>query len=325
MKKKKRFLVPVVLLLLIFGLAATAVLMTNRYLNKIVRVDDTVETVAPENEDFETDEDAGLPVIAPEEVTWGEETEVSLGDEKLINLLLVGQDRRPGEGRTRSDTMILVSVNQETKALSMISFLRDLYVQIPGYSDNRLNAAYVFGGFPLLKSALYTNFGVTVDGCFEVDFNGFMALIDQLGGVDIYLTAAECERIGKGTKEGMNHLDGRQALSYARIRKIGTDFARTGRQRTVLLACYDKIKQKSLTELLKLLDNALPYVTTDMKNVDIYGLLLNFFPMLNSVKINSYHIPPDGMYTNVYIRSMDVLYPDLSAIRNILKNEYLPM
>ena len=324
MKKKKRFVVPLVLLLLILGLAATAVITTNHYLNKIVRVGDTVETVPPEEEDFETDEDVGLPAMEPEEVDWGEPEEVSLGDDALLNILLVGQDRRPGEGRQRSDSMIVVSINQETKRISMISFLRDLYVQIPGYSDNRLNAAYVFGGFPLLKSALYTNFGVSVDGCFEVDFNGFMALIDQIGGVDIYLTAAEAERIGKGTSEGMNHLDGRQALSYARIRKIGTDFARTNRQRTVLLAAYDVVKQKSLPELLRLLDNALPYITTDMGNAEIYSLAMKLFPMLTSVQIGSYHIPPDGMYTNVYIRSMDVLYPDLYGIRYILKNEYLP-
>lgn len=321
-KIQKKYLIPAIIVLLIAALAVTAVVTTNHYLNKINRVGDDVDIVAPEDEDFETDENTGLEELDPEEVEWT--AAESLGDEKLINILLVGQDRRPGEGRQRSDAMIVVSINQENKKISMISFLRDLYVQIPGYSDNRLNAAYVFGGFPLLKSALNTNFGITIDGCFEVDFNGFMALIDQIGGVDIYLTAAECERIGKKTHEGMNHLDGRSALAYARIRKIGTDFARTNRQRTVLLAAFDVVKQKSLTELLRLLDNALPYLTTDMSNTEIYSLATKLFPLISSVKINSYYIPPDGMYSNVYIRQMDVLYPNLSAIRNILKTEYLP-
>ena len=80
-KKKKKHVVPLVILLLIVGLAAAAFLTTNRYLNKIVRVSDNVEIVAPENEDFETDEDTGLPALAPEEVTWGEETSISLEDE----------------------------------------------------------------------------------------------------------------------------------------------------------------------------------------------------------------------------------------------------
>ena len=321
-KIQKKYLIPAIIVFLILALAATAVITSNHYLNKINRVGDDVEIIAPEDEDFETEENTGLEELDPEQVEWGTVAE-SLGDEKLINILLVGQDRRPGEGRQRSDAMIVVSINQENKKISMISFLRDLYVQIPGYSDNRLNAAYVFGGFPLLKSALNTNFGITIDGCFEVDFNGFMALIDQIGGVDIYLTAAECERV-YGASEGMNHLDGHQALSYARIRKIGTDFARTNRQRTVLLAAFDVVKQKSLTELLRLLDNALPYITTDMSNTEIYSLATKLFPLISSVKINSYYIPPDGMYSNVYIRQMAVLYPDLGAIRNILKNEYLP-
>ena len=320
-KIQKKYLIPAIIVFLILALAATAVITSNHYLNKINRVGDDVEIIAPEDEDFETEENTGLEELDPEQVEWGTVAE-SLGDEKLINILLVGQDRRPGEGRQRSDAMIVVSINQENKKISMISFLRDLYVQIPGYSDNRLNAAYVFGGFPLLKR-LGTIETVLAIGCFEVDFNGFMALIDQIGGVDIYLTAAECERV-YGASEGMNHLDGHQALSYARIRKIGTDFARTNRQRTVLLAAFDVVKQKSLTELLRLLDNALPYITTDMSNTEIYSLATKLFPLISSVKINSYYIPPDGMYSNVYIRQMAVLYPDLGAIRNILKNEYLP-
>ena len=95
--------------------------------------------------------------LAPEEVDWSE-IEPFLDDD-LLNILLVGQDRREGEGRQRSDSMILCSINPATKQISMISFLRDLYVQIPGgYSDNRLNAAYVFGGFPLLMDCLlYTS------------------------------------------------------------------------------------------------------------------------------------------------------------------------
>lgn len=83
----------------------------------------------------------------------------------------------------------------------MISFLRDLYVQIPGgYSDNRLNAAYVFGGFPLLMDTLHTNFGVSIDGCFEVDFSGFQSVIDILGGVDIEMTSKEARTINIGTE-----------------------------------------------------------------------------------------------------------------------------
>ena len=94
----------------------------------------------------------------------------------------------------------------------MISFLRDLYVQIPGgYSDNRLNAAYVFSGFPLLMDTLHTNFGVSIDGCFEVDFSGFQSVIDILGDVDIEMTSKETKTINIGTEAGVYHLDGTKA------------------------------------------------------------------------------------------------------------------
>ena len=117
--------------------------------------------------------------------------------------------------------MILCSIDPDTKQISMISFLRDRYVQIPGgYSDNRLNAAYVFGGFPLLMDTLQTNFGVSIDGCFEVDFSGFQSVIDILGGVDIEMTSKEARTINIGTEAGVYHLDGTKALAYSRIRIV---------------------------------------------------------------------------------------------------------
>ena len=297
-------------------------------LDKIKRVEDTL-TVAPENEDFERDSNPGLP-----EITTRKKEPTTLADEKLIkpflddnliNILLVGQDRRPGEGRQRSDTMVVCSINVETKQVALISFLRDLYVSIPGYSDNRLNAAYVFGGFPLLTATLKENFGITIDGCFEVDFNGFKALIDQIGGVDIELTSAEAKIVGGNTTEGKCHLSGKQALTYARIRKIDSDFQRTNRQRKVLLAAYKKVKNESLGKMVFAIQTALPYLTTDMTNKQIMALGTKLFPLLKNAKIDSYHVPPYGTYSDVYINGMAVLYPDLYAIREILEDEYLPL
>ena len=323
-RSNKRNAVMVIVMVLVFLAGGGGIITANHYVSKIQRVEEEVEVVVPAEEDFETEPNEDLlPEITPEEVEWPEI--VPMADEKLLNILLVGQDRRPGQGRQRSDTMILCSVNANQKKVSVISFLRDLYVQIPGYTDNRLNAAYVFGGFPLLKSTLENNFGVSVDGCFEVDFNGFIALIDEIGGIDMYLTAAECERVGRGTKEGMNHLRGEAALAYARIRKIDSDFQRTNRQRQVLLTAFEKVKDKSLTEILALLDKVMPYLTTDMSRTEIISLVTKLFPLATSAQINTYYVPPDDTYTNVYIRGMAVLYPDLKTIRRILLYEYLPM
>ena len=87
----------------------------------------------------------------------------------LVNILLVGQDRLEGQSRQRSDTMLLVSFNKSDNTITLTSFMRDMYVQIPGYKPNRLNAAYAFGGMNLLKKTLDVNFGVKVDGVVEVD------------------------------------------------------------------------------------------------------------------------------------------------------------
>ena len=140
-KKKNKWLKALIIIIaLILALILSGLLVANHFLGKINRVtDDSV--ISAEDEFFDTDHDDGsLEKLDPDSIIWdGDRYKGS--DDHLINILLVGQDRRPGEGRQRSDTMILCSFNPETNELSMISFLRDLYVQIPGYSDNRMNAA----------------------------------------------------------------------------------------------------------------------------------------------------------------------------------------
>ncbi len=319
-KGTKAFIAIILVLLTIF---LSGVVVVNHYLNKINRVGDIVP-IPSDQEDFETDVyDPSLEVIDPDSVNWGGEG-YNGNDDHLINILLVGQDRREGQGRQRSDSMILCSFNPETNQLSMISFLRDLYVQIPGYSDNRLNAAYVFGGFPLLKNTLYQNFGVTVDGCVEVDFNGFKTAIDLVGGVDIELTAAEAKIVGDGATAGVCHLDGAHALSYARIRKIDSDFNRTSRQRNVLNAVFKKVKNCSVSEILGLVDELLPIVTTDMSNGQITSLAVKYAPALAGLSIETHSVPPKGTYKHAMIRGMAVLVPDRYAIKKIIFEEYLP-
>ncbi len=321
-KKGTKAFVAIILVLLAVFLSGAVVI--NHYLNKINRVGDIVPIPA-DQEDFETDiYDPSLEVIDPDSIDWDSQG-YNGSDDHLINILLVGQDRREGQGRQRSDSMILCSFNPKNNQLSMISFLRDLYVQIPGYSDNRLNAAYVFGGFPLLTKTLYQNFGVTVDGCVEVDFNGFKTAIDLVGGVDIELTVAEAKIVGDGTTAGVCHLDGEHALMYARIRKIDSDFNRTSRQRKVLNAVFKKVKDCSVTEILGLVNELLPIVTTDMSNAQITSLAVKYAPSLASLGIETYSVPPKGTYKSAMIRGMAVLVPDRYAIKKIIFEEYLPM
>lgn len=317
-KRTKVILTILIVLLLLIG---GGLLIANHYLNKINR-ENLDDVVAPTEETFETDgDDAGSD---PNKITWpGIEP---FDDDKLLNILLVGQDRLPGQGRQRSDTMILCSVNTETGEIAMISFLRDLYVHFPGdYSDNRLNAAYAFAGFPLLKETLMLNFGVSIDGCFEVDFDGFSAIIDMLGGVDIEVTQAEADYVSAyGFTAGMNHMNGEQALGYARIRGIDSDFNRTARQRYVLTQVFNKVRGCGVSELMSLVNNMLPYVTTDLSNAQIMSMAMQGAKILNGATLNTYHVPEDDCYYNDMIRGMAVLVPDLTLIHERL-GTYLPL
>lgn len=313
MKTKKIIVIAVLLIALVAGVAFFA----GSRLNK-----DETTTSSPSQTETETEPEN---VMLPEEVTWNGDKFKGDGDGKLLNILLIGQDRRPDEGRQRSDCMILCSLNTETNELSMISFLRDLYVQIPGHNDNRLNAAYVYGGFPLIKETFAENFGVTVDGCLEVDFDSFEQIIDLLGGVDIELTAEEANIVGGDAHEGVSHLNGAQALTYTRIRKIDSDFQRTARQRTLLGSVFTKMKNCSLTELMGLVNQILPLMTTDMADDELMSFAFNLAMSLSDLKIETYGVPSDGNYQNATINGMAVLVPDLYEIKKLIFEEYLPL
>lgn len=354
-KRNRCWIVLIVVLIVISVLAFVGFVVIKSYLGQISRTYDQSisETILPKDEYFEVDEtdensdktieadshsnldDEGeapdtseeMIFLDPDDVEWDFIEQIE--DDHLINILLVGQDRREGEGRQRSDTMILCSINPETGETSLISFLRDLYVQIPGgYSDNRLNATYVFGGFELLDATLAENFGVSIDGNFEADFTGFETIIDMVGGIDMELTSAEAVYMNKRNHSsvvtGLNHLNGAEALTYARARKIDSDFGRTERQRKVLLAVHEQTKDLSVSDFFNLLYNALPYLTTDLTDSEILSLAYRLLPAASSISINSYTVPASDCYYSASIRGMSVLVPDLPRIRRYLE-EYLPL
>ncbi|MBQ6839631.1 MAG: LCP family protein [Oscillospiraceae bacterium] len=274
-------------------------------------------------------------VLHEDDVEWGSEVELIESGDDVLNVLLIGQDRRSEEqGRSRSDVIILCTVNKPAKTLTITSFMRDMYVQIPGYEDNRINVPYVLGGMDLLDRTLSTNFGVEVDGNVEVDFYGFIGIIDLMGGIEMDLTQAEANYMnlnyswdvddGKSKvwnlKEGVNQLTGSQALSYARMRYVGNgDYERTERQRRVLSALVEKAKELSITELNLLLQHALPMITTDMENQEILNYALELFPMLPELTVTTLRIPADGAYQSTYVREMAVLLPNLAKNRSILE------
>lgn len=318
------FLIILCIFLAIVLVALILLAVAQRYLDLINKNVDDAPMSSQEYEQW-LDEQTEVPTgtgetIAPEDITWTEPTVEQ--NEDIINILLIGQDRRAGQGRQRSDAMILCTVNPKTKTLTLTSFMRDLYVQIPGYNPNKMNACYQIGGMTLLADCVEANFGIAVDGCVEVDFSGFTKLVDLVGGVDIELSAAEANYLNTrgnwdynnasaGTwslKEGVNHLTGEQAFAYSRIRYVGNgDFERTERQRRVISALVDQSRGLSISELNDLLENALPLLTTDLNNREIVGYAARAFPMLADLKIETQRVPADGTWNYAVISDLDVV------------------
>lgn len=278
------------------------------------------ETAAGTEPTAATEAPTEVPTEAPTEAPAEPETVPVVEKEPtIVNILLIGQDRRIDQPRQRSDAMILCTINSEKKTIVLTSFLRDTYVKLPGgYGKNRLNVPYAIGGFDMLDETLEQNFGVHVDHNIEVDFTGFKKVIDAVGGIDIELTEAEARVVEGDQVEGLNHLDGGQALMYARIRKLDSDFERTNRQRKVLSALYDKAREMSLRQLLELMDAVLPMITTDMTDTEIIGYMSDLFPIWKELEIITQSVPGTNEFYYDSIDGMSVVVPYWNKVRQKL-------
>lgn len=261
-----------------------------------------------------------------------------LKDEGIINVLLIGNDSRNNGEDGRSDAMILVSINNKTNKIYMTSLLRDMYVEIPGYKNNRLNAAYSFGGAELLMETVEQNFDIEVNRYVQVNFEAFANLVDAVGGIDLELTTEEIEYVNgylveynmltnrpQGTDNmdtsvsGPVHLNGPQALAYTRNRYIGTDFGRTERQRKVLEAVIHKLPNAMVSNPTELINGLMPNLTTNLTQNECYSLSLTAAKYLGYDIVQS-SIPQDGTYTNATIRDMSVLEVDFEANKQFLRD-----
>ncbi len=258
-------------------------------------------------------------------------SDLPMQEEGVINILLIGNDSRKNGEDGRSDAMILLSVSSKTKGIYMTSLLRDMYVDIPGYGGNRLNAAYSYGGAELLMETIRQNFGIAVNRYVLVNFEAFANLVDSVGGIELELTSEEISYVNgylveynmllgrpQGTDNmdtsvsGLVHLNGAQALAYSRNRYIGTDFGRTERQRKVLTAVFGKLPGAVFTNLGGLMDGLLPNLTTNLTKEECFRLSLMAGKLL-SYDIVSDNIPQPGTYKNATIRGMSVLEVDFET------------
>ena len=248
------------------------------------------------------------------------ETSEAIKSEDIINILVVGQAYRAGEESRMADTTVLVTVNTYDGTVTLSSVLRDAYVSLPAYKShtegrNKFNVCYnlgyswegIEGAMAYTNLTMLRNFGVEIDHNIEISFEGFIKLIDYMGGVEIELTEAEADYLNGDNlyvlydmKPGMQHLDGMAALSYARMRKADgdgdSDIKRTERQRKLIGALAEKLRGLSLKELQGVADELLPLITTTMTPADIADVLLRMLPHIRDLKIEGGTLPVETTY-----------------------------
>jgi len=255
------------------------------------------------------------------------------------NILLIGNDSRSQGEDGRSDAMILVSISNKTNSVHLTSLLRDIYVDIPGHDGNRLNAAYAYGGPELLMETLEENFDIEINRYMLVNFQAFANLVDAVGGVELELTNEEVQYVNgylveynqlEGRAEGTDyldsslsgtiHLNGPQALAYCRNRYIGTDFARSERQRKVISAALKNAPLALATNAGELINGIMSNITTNMTKTELGGLMMQA-PFMLTYDMVSGSIPLEGTYSNANIRGMAVLEIDFEANKDYLQTE----
>ncbi|MBE6951270.1 MAG: LytR family transcriptional regulator [Ruminococcaceae bacterium] len=281
----------------------------------VVMLPEEMETDPPENVE-------GLETMDATDVVF-ETVDVLQGD--VVNIMLIGQDRRPGEERARSDSMILVSMNKEKGTIRLTSFMRDLYVQIPGYLDNRLNAAFRYGGTDLMNETFKVNFGLEIDGNVMVDFDEFTEIIEILGGVTLEISSAEAKYMNNASSNhfsaGSNYFNAEDALTFTRMRyAAGGDYGRTDRQRRVLMAIAESFRNADIRTLWTAIEEILPHIVTNLDNSQIIDYATTGLSILGSgAQIETLRIPQDDAHRNASIRGMAVLVPNLEMCREDLQ------
>ncbi len=249
--------------------------------------------------------------------------------DNVVNILLLGVDNRSTELATGlSDAVIICSINMDDGSVKLTSITRDTEVSIPGYkSTKRINCAYKFGskdgdlanGAFLAMKTINRNFQMNIQRYVLVNIHGLASIIDELGGIDLDMTKKEASRINyelrkepmdsvKRTKveaiDGIQHLDGMQAVTYARIRGIDNDFMRTERQRKLLQTLLASVMNDiSITKLVGLVETAMPYGMTNLTAADMLGIGKTVISgdVLTSLQtgadvLTQFRVPMDGTY-----------------------------
>lgn len=217
---------------------------------------------------------------------------------RYINIALFGVDSRANDltKNTRSDSIMIASINKYTNKIKLLSLYRDTYVFIPEHGYTKLNHAYAYGGPKLAIETINRNFDMNITDYITVNFSALTDVIDALGGVTINVTSEELNEVNRYAKDvaringrewtkiekaGEQTLTGVQATGYSRVRYLkGGDYARAGRQRTVIDAIIKKARHSGPKKLYNAADCFLPQIATSLSGTE-FARLVSFFPFYN--------------------------------------------
>ena len=248
-------------------------------------------------------------------------------DEDVFNVLLVGTDSRdPNSDMGRSDSMMLVSFNKSKNKSTVVSFLRDSLVDIDGYGKSRLGHTYAYGGIGLTINTINKTYDLDIQNYITIDFENLVSIIDEIGGVKVFITEEEAEYYRQNgmpdIQSGDMTLTGSQALAHARNRTLGSDFERTRRQRSVMYGIYRQIMaEKDASAILPLINYCMNHVKTNMSVTEIYDLAKQVLE-IDNLRMQQASMPTEGAYQPVTYEGLDVLEIDIEANKKYL-NELL--
>ncbi|MBP1919671.1 LCP family protein [Youngiibacter multivorans] len=243
------------------------------YVNNIYKSLD-VQTISTEKEDLGITEEAEVKINMFE------------NSKEVINILLLGTDKREPDENSRSDSMMILSIDPVNNNLKLSSLMRDTYVKIKGYGSDKLAHAYAYGGAPLALNTVNTNFGMNIEYYAVINYGGLINVIDALGGVEIDIKDYEIDMVNSYIGDvakvedvpykeiettGPQTLTGVQAVGYARVRYVGDgDFERTERQRSVLTSIFNKFKEINTQDIPGVAAKLAPNVET---NLSLYNMV----------------------------------------------------
>ena len=236
--------------------------------------------------------------------------------EGITNVLLIGTDARTLDEASRADSIIIATLDNNNKQIRLTSLFRDTLVNIPGHGEGKLNAALAYGGPELLIKTIKETYSISLDKYVIINFWGFEAIIDQMDGLELNVEEYMLEELNKYigestggndcpvTEAGLQVLNGKQALSYARIRKgVGDEYARTDRQREVLIKVAEKLKETKPSKYLGIMNNMLEHIKTNIEPIQALNMAYTIYKF-PSLDVEQLQVPiPDladgGLYKNL--------------------------